>query len=893
LYSPITTNSYNTTAGVKFLPGIFPKKPKYTLLFKLKSINSVKICVVLKLYTIEANNQQKILQITNRYKMKKNSFVLFILLILAVLPSVAGNLTGKLINNKSKAPVEFATVALFKVGGKAPVKGMNTTATGAFEFKNIPLGKYILKATYVGYSPFELPIALDEKRPDINLGAISLTEVTKTLNEVKVTGQKSQMRFELDRKVFNVDQNIAAAGASASEVLKNIPSVEVDVQGNVSLRNNSNVIIWINGRPSGLNEDNRAQVLEQMPAETIERIEVITNPSAKFSPDGSAGIINIVLKKDRKAGYYGSVTGGADTFEGYNGAFNINYNDKKWDLFANFGYRRNIMKMTGNADRNSWDSDYSSLYHLITNTDSDNKMGGFFSRFGATYHATEKDHIGINLMANRFNRGSVSDVTYSRWTNNISQPSYTRSADNDGSFKMNNITLDYTHEFAKKGHEIKTAVEFNRMNIDNDNTATQPNFAQNMVLTANRKEIEVSVDYTLPLTENSKFEAGFKGEYDDKKSTTEANKGTNMISLSQQIELNNKFNSNENRSSVYLTYSGKVKQLTYQAGLRGEYNTMTNTSYNYQSNGTEIATPFDKEYPGLYPSLFLNYSLPKGNELQLNYTRRVNRPHGRAMNPYRDVSDSLNISFGNPQLQPEYSNSLELNYIKTWDAHSLSTSVYYRTSSDVMQQVSYVDGKTKYSTTFNITNTRASGVELILKDKFFRFIDLTSTLNLYYSKLDPFSFSRSMMDATYSGSTDYVTNYPGNESYSWTARSIANVVLPAAWMLQVTGGYQSNRKIAQGEMLSSWSVDAGIRKMLFNRKLSINLMARDLFNSRDSRIRSYGNLYTDYTRSIMGGRMFGFSLTYNFGNSQSQKKKTDTKRTNGEQQDMMNGGGEF
>ncbi|MDD2798157.1 MAG: TonB-dependent receptor [Bacteroidales bacterium] len=800
-----------------------------------------------------------------------------LLLIFASANLFAGTISGKLVDSKSNEKIDYANVALFKSGSTVPVKGVSSAEDGSFRLQDLSLGKYLLKISFVGYSPIELPIALNNKRSDIDLGSIRLEEDSKKLGEVNVTGQKSQMRFELDRKVFNVDQNIAAAGASASEILKNIPSVEVDVQGNVSLRNNSNVIIWINGRPSGLNEDNRAQVLEQMPAETIERVEVITNPSSKYSPEGSAGIINIVLKKDRKAGYYGSVSGGADTFNGTNGSVNINYNSKKWDLYANVGYRNNTMDMTGSTNRNNWNSDLTKLYNLQSSTNGSFGMGGFFSRFGAAYHLTEKDLIGTNLMINRFKRNSDTQIDYKSTLNFVEDTPYSRFATNDGNFNMSSLSMDYTHTFDKPGHELKGSVEYNKMQIDFNNHVTQSNQLSNeqlMDLNGGRKEWEVQVDYTYPINKVSKIEAGFKGEYNDRSSTTIANAVNN---IEPDFALNNEFDSGEDRNSLYLNYSNKVNKMSYQLGLRGEYNLMKNTSYTYDSNKNQTVTPFNKEYPGLYPSLFINYELPKNNELQLNYTRRINRPHGRTMNPYRDISDSTNISFGNPQLNPEYSNSLELNHIKTWENHTLSSSIYYRTTSDVIQQVNYIQDNIKYSTSVNITNTKAAGFEFILKDRFFKFIDLTSTLNLYYSKLDPFNYIQ--------------TQYAGSESFAWTARTILNMGLPKGWMLQLTGGYQSKKTIAQGEVLPDWGADAGIRKMFFNRKLSLNLMARDIFNSRESRINSFGNNYTDYTKSIMGGRMVGFSLTYNFGNNTAQKKKQEVKRNdqNGNS-DMMNGG---
>lgn len=790
----------------------------------------------------------------------------------------AATIRGKIVDSKTKSAIDFANVALFKFGETVPLKGVSTTNGGTFVLSNVSEGKFLLKLSFMGYSPIELPVSVIAGREVTELGVIQMVENSTHLNEVKVQGQKSQMRFELDRKVFDVGQNIAAAGASASEILKNIPSVEVDVQGNVSLRNNSNVIIWINGRPSGLNEDNRAQVLEQMPAETIEKIEVITNPSSKFSPDGSAGIINIVLKKDRKAGYYGSVSGGLDTFKGVNGSVNINMNTAKFDLFANVGYRGNKMPSSGFSNRTMTNAT------LNSTTDAENKMGGLFTRLGGTYHASKSDLIGLSLNMHSFNRGSLSDVYYESTLAGIQQPTSWRAADNDGTFKMGGISLDYTHQFAKPNHELKASVEINKMQIDNDNSTVQykkssldfiQDYTQRMVLGGGRNELEVQIDYTLPLTKDSKFEAGYKGEFDKRESTTRAYINGLIVD-----SLNNEFNSGGKRNSLYMSYSGKMSKLSYQLGLRGEYNLLDNTSYNYDKSGKQTVTPFNKEYPGLYPSAFVSYEMPHNNEIQLNYTRRINRPNGRIMNPYRDISDPTNIKYGNPDLDPEYANSLELNHIKTWTEHTLSTSLFYRTTEDVIQQVDYFLNNVKYTTSVNVTNTQNAGMEFILKDRLFKFIDLTSTLNLYYQKLDAFTYQQNY--------------YPGNESFAWTFRSIANVGLPKGWMVQLIGGYQSKKQVAQGEILDQWSLDAGVRKMFFNRKVSLNIMARDIFNSRLNRTNSYGTNFTDYSEFRMGGRMLGFTVTYNFGNSSLMKKKPEAKR-NGQNDngDMMNGGGEF
>ncbi|MCC8094602.1 MAG: carboxypeptidase-like regulatory domain-containing protein [Tannerellaceae bacterium] len=257
----------------------------------------------------------------------------------------SGSIRGKVVDANTSEPLEFVNVVLREKGvANAIPMGNITDLDGNFNIPNVPLESYILQISFIGYGTYEQDVVLSTGRSNINLQVIYLSEDTQTLNEVQVVGMRSQMRFEIDKKVFNVDQNIASTGGSASDILENIPSIEVDNEGEISLRGNSAVTIWINGKASGLSADNRAQILEQLPAESIERIEVITNPSAKYSPEGTAGIINIILKRDRKAGYYGSAQTGVDSRGGYNASANINLTAAPLDAYASLGYR------SGNAE---------------------------------------------------------------------------------------------------------------------------------------------------------------------------------------------------------------------------------------------------------------------------------------------------------------------------------------------------------------------------------------------------------------------------------------------------------------------------------------------------------------------------------------------------------------
>ncbi|MGL4292176.1 MAG: outer membrane beta-barrel family protein, partial [Bacteroidales bacterium] len=308
-------------------------------------------------------------------------------------------------------------------------------------------------------------------------------------------------------------------------------------------------------------------------------------------------------------------------------------------------------------------------------------------------------------------------------------------------------------------------------------------------------------------------------------------------------------------------------------GLRGEY-----THYTTGSGGRETETgDYKRSYLDLFPSAFVSYALPKGNELQLNYTRRINRPRGRQLNPFKNISDSANISFGNPLLLPEYTDALELNYIKNWEEHMLSASVYYRSTNGVSQRVNYLEGNTLYTTYDNVTDSRRAGMEIVGKNRLFGWLDLTSTVNLYYYKLNGFDYHYN----------DQSTHYKGNEDFSWDARIIANAMLPWKLSFQVTGSYNSATYSPQGKTYENWWLDAGLRRSFLERRLSVAITGRDLLDSRKRKSYTYGDNFFQTSTSQWGGRQVGISISYNFGNMKTSSKKKP--RNNGERQDSMDG----
>lgn len=794
---------------------------------------------------------------------------------------------GKIVDSASQSPLDFVNVALIKQNTETPATGVVTDGSGNFILPQIQKGKYTLRISFVGYNTIEIPLVVSDKEQD--LGVIKLSEDSKTLSEVQVVGQGSQMSFEIDKKVFSVDKNVAAAGGSASDVLQNIPSIDVDGEGNVSLRNNSSVEVWINGKPSGLTADNRAQVLQQMPAESIEKVEIMTNPSAKFKPEGTSGIINIVLKKNRKAGYYGSISAGLVYVDGAdvkgNAGANINYSSSKVDAYLNLGYRAMDFKGSGYFDRyNLNGTDTTSVLHQT----SDMKRGfsGFFGRAGIDYHITDNQTLSLSGFGMAGSGYSTSVLNYSQhnFQNPLLNREYQRINTGDGSRPSMNLGLDYRVDLDKRGSNLMTSLSYSQHRRDNSETIVQneknaiiSDFTQSNV--GKNKELEFKLDYTKQYSDNKKVELGFASSGEIRESPAGA---TDNLTGNAINAYYNNFIQKELVNAAYATYGSRFGKLSYQGGLRAEYfvRDWENTYYKNVSDVSPV-TEKSKLYKrfDLFPSAFLAYSLPEQNELQLNISRRIQRPRGRDINPFRNFSDSTSISYGNPDLVPEISTAFEFNYIKNWDSHTLSTSLYYRFTDDVMQQVQYRNGNTMESTTMNLTKSTNVGAEIVSKNRLFKILNLTTTLNLYYNKLDSGSYV-SIYDPA------LITRTKAKENFSWSVRSMANVILSKNTFLQVTGDYSAPRLVAQGTESSTYAVDLGLRQTFMDRNLSINLMVRDLLNSRKRSSITYGEGFYQKSESSFSGRMIGLTATYNFGN---MKPKQNAKKMNSAEMNMENG----
>ena len=811
--------------------------------------------------------------------------VLFLVAVFAVMAMDAAVVKGKIVDAGGSA-LDFVNVMLTSKSDKSVVYGAISDDTGHFEVMNVPAGEYELDITFVGYQTIKRDVSVKSLSDQVALGRLVLREDAKMLGEVEVVGQASQMRFDIDKKVFNVDQNLAASGASASEMLQNIPSVDVDNEGNISLRNSSSVEVWINGKPSGLTEENRAQILEQMPAGSIEAVEVITNPSAKFNPEGTAGIINLVLKKDRKAGYYGSVSAGGmynigSPAPGAHVGANFNYNSSLVDFYVNLGARYMSHESDNVTDRYSFerlaldsyedvrDQWGDTLSYLNTLSASRRSFLGLFGRMGADFHISKKSTIGISLMGHGGTNNSANANTYTNvlW-GAMDTTMYLRSNKQGGMRPSYSASLDYAYEIDKMGSEVRTSIEYSGHQRSGDYVYVQealrgysPEYTQIQRQNGKSQSARYKLDYTQKIGQTQKVEAGLYGSWQQRLSPSRA---WNMEGEDSLLIQFNDFDYEEWIAAMYATYGAKFGPFSMSVGLRGEY---TNTYVRTRDVEEESAWESTRRgYFEVYPTAFLSYAFPNNHELQANYTRRINRPRGRQINSFRDMSDSTNISFGNPLLDPEISSAVELNYLKTWDDHAISAGLYYRFSDNAIERVRYLDDNVMYSTFENVSRRQSAGLEVVAKNKVTKWLNLTTTVNCYYAAMDSVFY-----DTNLDGELDLL--YPFQQSFSWNARLMANFLIPMGWSAQLTGMYRSADVVAQGKMNSQYVVDLGVRKSFLDRKLNLAISVRDLLNSRRWASTTWGDNFWQYSSHEPRGTMFSVTLTYNFGNMRAKKQR--------------------
>lgn len=798
-----------------------------------------------------------------------------------------GKISGVIRDSLSNEPIDFASVTILNQQNKQTVKGGQTDENGNFVFGAIPAGTYILRASFVGYDAYEKPAFRVDNGQSVHLGNIKLSPSASTmLKEVVIDGTPPAMQMGVDRKIFNPEQSIVSAGGNASELLANVPSLSVDMDGNVGLRGSTNVKILIDGKQSALAGSNINTLLESLPANSIQRIEVMTNPSAKYDPEGQGGIVNIILKKNIRTGFNGMVRGGGGSYNNYNGGIDLNYRDTKFNYFGGYDFRRR--NNPGDGFNHNIYQDGSSVYNTSDNA---RKGTSHTVRLGADFFATEKTTLGLSANLNLRDNTRREDLfyTYYRPDGSIigTSPRYTNQNEDDTGYEVN---FDFKRSFNREGEELTANVSYGRSKEDGIQTFTQTATDPSIVIDDNRindtyedgKNVNIQVDYVLPVSKEQKFETGYRTtlRYSDEQQLSDILSPSSGL-YERDYNLTNDFNLDDIVHALYANYQNKLNdKLGYQVGLRAEqaYLNTEYLSYDPALSPEDRSTKGRLDYFRVYPSIYLTQEFSEGSSLQLSYTRRVNRPRGWQVNPFLDISDPVNYRQGNPNLKPEDIHSFELAYSEKLGKVNLTSSVYHRITNDVVEMIvdsAAVGTNVTYSTFRNISQNRATGIELISQFTLNQNFDFMANFNGNYQ--------------SFSGSEEY--GVAANSGFNWDANLTANGRIAKGLTAQLRGNYMAPRVMAQGTSTSMFFVDAGLKMSVLKDKGSIMLNARNLLNkARFGGTRSTAQFISEFQRNFMKGPQAMLTLSYRFGTRDLNQKED---RRKGNETEDFQGGGEM
>lgn len=770
--------------------------------------------------------------------------------------------TGKVVDAQNSSPLAYASIRLFKTADSAFVSGAITDETGTF-LVDIEAGSYYALTEFIGYKSQKTSgIKVAQTNSPLKIGEVKLMASAKTLDEVTVQAEKSTMELALDKKIFNVGKDLANAGGTAADILTNIPSVAVDVEGNVSLRGSGSVRILIDGKPSGLVSLKGGAGLQQLQGNIIERVEIITNPSARYEAEGMGGIINIILKKEKKQGINGSfdiITGHPTNF---GVAANVNYRRKNLNFFINY-----TVSFRNTPGRNSL---YQELFRndstFITEKYMTSKLKGQnnSARGGLDYYFNDKNVLTA-AYTYRISKGKrFSNIDYSDYLGSLKnlQSRTNRTQDETETEPNSEYALTYKKTFDRKGREFTADVRYldnwedsdqyygeQTFNPDGSKT-TKPFLLQRAVNYETEKQLLFQADYVHPFGKDGKMEAGARSSSRDM---------TNDYAVTQQTDagwipvpgLTNDFLYNERINAAYGIVGNKTGKFSYQAGIRAEWTGVTTTLR--QTNDVN-----KRKYANLFPSVHVTYDLAKQNALQLSFSRRVRRPQYNDLSPFATYSDNRNYWSGNPDLNPEFTNAFELGHIKYVEKGSFSSSVYYRHTNGKIVSIKTVNNDgTSFTRPENLGTEDAYGVEFTSSHTVYAWWKQDASFNFFRSKIDGTKVDQSFK----------------SDTYSWFVRSTSRFTIWKTTDLQLRGNYEAPQKTPQGKRKAMATLDLAASRDILKGNGTLTLSAIDVFNSRRYRSITEGDNF--YSVNNSQGRMRQINLTLNYRLHQAKKKAKD------------------
>ena len=777
--------------------------------------------------------------------------------------------SGKIIDKDTKLPLEYATVAFFSKKENKIVDGGITDANGVFNIKTTS-GVYDISLEYISYK--KITFSNKKIEADINLGTISMEIDYASLGEVEIIAERTTVEIKLDKKIYNVGKDLTVSGGTVSDVLDNIPSVSVDVDGNVALRGNDNVKILINGKPSGLVGLNSTEALRQLPADAIEKVEVITSPSARYESEGTAGILNIILRRSKLQGFNGAITTnlGYPKAAGISGNVNYRTGDVNFFNTTSYNYRESIgvsntttrYKETGN--------------YVVEKGDSENANKGLTTNLGLEWYINDSASLTTSFLY----RGSDSDNESKNKTSQFDENfnligESNRLEPEFGNGKTIQYATNFTKNFKTSGHKFSMDFQYEDSDEDEESQISENGLKNEIITTLGKQQqILLQTDYVLPIGENAQFELGYRGNFDTRSTDYRLdlfNPNTNNFEIDNK--LSNLFNFKVYVNALYSQFGNKIDKFSYLLGLRLEN---TQTTIDQPTSGDFKK----KNITGLFPTINFSYEMSEKESLSLGYSRRLERPRSFYLNPFPSRTSLTNIFQGNPDLDPSYSGLFDLGYLNRFSKVTLSSSIYYQHEKDDSNWVSFETGETVEISGQQIPVIQRTPVNLATNDRFGFEFNLNYTPTKKWRINTDLNLFKSITKGDYNG-----VNYDA-ENFSWNARLSNKYTLPGNIDWQTNIDYRGPSEDAQNKRDPVTSINLAFSKDLFNEKASLAFSVNDLLDSR--RFKGEIDTPTFFSKrdiQFRGGRTINLSFTYRF----NQKKKPERQNNGGGQGFDMEG----
>lgn len=779
-------------------------------------------------------------------------------------------ISGTVIEKVSKLPLEYATITFTNATSTKALAGGVTNPKGEFSIDIAP-GTYDIKIEFISFK--HILIKDKNLQEKTNLGQITLEEDATQLNEIVVRSEKSTVEIKLDKKVYNVGQDMMVKGGTVSDVLDNIPSVSVDVEGNVSLRGSDNIRILIDGRPSYA--VNIAEALKQLPADAIDKVEVITNPSARYDAEGGSGLINIILKKGKNQGFNGTLIASTGIPETYGFTTNVNYKTEKLNYFTTAGYGRRTTEGGGKTDSEYFNNNGSIRNYLFETRNTTRSRDGFNGRAGIEW-TVAKNTFWTNAINYQKDNGANNDLI--NFNNFDANKKFTIATYRLGKGETASENIEYTSNFIKnfnsKGHKLTIDGSISRNTDDSQSVITGSNNYNNTLNNQIQKQTQLQADYVLPLGEGSQFEAGYKGNFGNLNNQYYVldDQGIRIENLSNTLEYKEYIN------AFYTQYGFKKNKFSYLFGLRWE-------DTNIEVNLLETNNFNPKKYNNFFPSAFVSYEISKQSNITASFSARLSRPRGRFMNPAVNYASNVNIFQGNPDLDPSLTNKFDFGYIKRWDKITFNTSAYFEDTKDVFSFVRSPTGDEVNgipvikSSPINLGKEQKYGFEFSLNYSPFKIWRLNSNFNFYNVK--------TMGENSYTDTKgNLIVQNLDNQASTWSARISSKLTLPYKIDWQLNANYNGEQRNAQGKYLDQLGMNTAFSKDVLKDKATIAFNISDVFNSRIMRSYTYFENQTSYGEMQYRKRQFNLSFTYRFNKQKGEREKNQQPRNE-------DGGGEF